>query len=161
MWRLTNCFSRKSTRLCFCGPYYHFSDLCRIKKNAQGNLAIDVPLESPWIPTFDDVVQFGIRLVQNNAHFDLLYKLAAQAKLLRSVMKCCSLDMRCWAELVRSVHRLRGLSSWGAFTGSAALAKRWLGKQLAILVDKLQLKPGFFSSVLCTVHKLIHKLYKF
>ena len=110
------CFHENTTCLCCFGPYYHFSCIFRIKKDAQGNFAINGPYESPWIPTFDDLVQFQIMSVQNNPHVDLLYKLVGKAELLKSV---------------------DGLRSWSAFTG---MRKSWgtlVGKQLATSVNEI------------------------
>ena len=55
--------SRKTTCLCFFGPYYHFSAFFRIKKDAPWHFAKIGPSFSPWTPIFDHFVQFLIMSV--------------------------------------------------------------------------------------------------
>ena len=59
-------FPRKSTFVCFFGPYCHFSWFFWGKKDAQRNLASNDVYESPWSPVIDHLVQFWIMSVQNN-----------------------------------------------------------------------------------------------
>ena len=59
-------FSRKSTFLCFFGPYGHFSWFFWVQKDAQRNLAHNDVYKSPWSPEFDHLVKFWIMSVQNN-----------------------------------------------------------------------------------------------
>ena len=55
----------------FFGPYYHFSFVFWIKTNTQGNVATTCPYESPWTPTFDDLVRFWIMSVKNNPRYNV------------------------------------------------------------------------------------------
>ena len=75
-WALSCSFSQivphENQHVCvFFGPYYHFSFVFWIKTNTQGNVATTCPYESPWTPTFDDLVRFWIMSVKNNPRYNV------------------------------------------------------------------------------------------